>query len=79
MTYQPRLSELLGPDRDLMALLVAAQGDNEVETALRWRALSEIAALSTEHLCGLAYATDQRRDRLVDVLHAATQSLDQAV
>lgn len=64
---------------DLRDLLVACQGATEIETALRWRALSEIAALSTEHLCELAFAVDQRRDRSVNILQAAAQRRNEAV
>ncbi len=72
-------AQLFDGASDLIELLVAAQADSDVETAIRRRALSEIAALSTEHLCELAFAVDQRRDRSVNVLRAAIQRRDEPV
>ena len=79
MAHASRRHEKFDGAADLIALLVAAQAESEVETSIRRRALTEIAALSTEHLCELAFAVDQRRDGLVDVLHAATERRDKAV
>ena len=66
-------------EEDLIDMLVASQGATDLETAIRRRALSEIAALSTEHLCELAFAVDQRRDRSVNILQSVTQRRDESV